>query len=156
MKECIFTDKNGEQLIVRHRKSAVFFLRETDPNVKGFVSPFWEDKTPVVSRKELIRKYNFSPDILKELFEYLKATAIESWKEVTPKVADSLGADYNEYYDRELDNNGYLKIGNGMISLEGPVQKKTDDPAVRLYKFNKRKFESFIYDLEKVIRAITP
>ncbi|WP_249646182.1 hypothetical protein, partial [Lysinibacillus sp. D3C2_S12] len=51
-----------------------------------------------------------------------------------------------------FDTGGSLWIGKSYISLEGPFnQPKINNPIVRLYKFNKRNFESFIYDLRKAL-----
>lgn len=145
-------ERNFNGLIVRHRKSAVFFERETDLNIEGYVLPHWKDQTPVVQPSESSRKYIFSKDEFKEFLVYMEQIANEAWKSFTPKEADSLGADYADYYDREFDNEGSLWIGKYYISLEGPFnQPKTNNPIVRLYKFNKRKFESFIYDLQKTL-----
>lgn len=149
MKDRVFTDQNGQQLIVRHRKSAVFFLRETDLDIPGYVSPFWagDDKDPRVEPTELKRKYKFSSETLEEFISYMQEVGSSSWSSINPRVADSEGSDYYEYYDRETDNNGYLGFKNNTLSVDGPMQKKTNKPVIRLYKFNKRKFESFLYDL---------
>jgi len=56
---------------------------------------------------------------------------------IRPKKAFSLGADY----DRELDNNGYLWITKNKVSIKRP---SIDN--VRLYQYNKRKMESFLFD----------
>ena len=149
MKERIFTDINGEELIVKHRKSAVFFEREANiekPNSYG------ERHAELVCITELKRKYVLSEKEFKGFCEYCKSIADESWSNFTPKVADSIGADYNEYYDREFDNEGSLSIGESTLRMEGPyAQPKSNGEIVRLYKFNKRKFESFLYDLNKDI-----
>lgn len=142
-------------LIVRHRKSAVFFERETDLNIGDYVSPFSQDKIPFIQQSELYRQYIFSKDGFKEFIAYMEQIAHEAWTNFTPKEADSLGADYEEYYDREFDSEGSLCISKYSLILYGPNQPKTDNPRVRLYKFNKRKFESFIYDLRKVLGAET-
>jgi len=145
-------EHNFNGLIVRHRKSAVYFERETDLNMVGYVSPYWKDKAPVIQPSELSHKYIFSQDELNEFLTYMEQIAEEAWKNFTPKKADSMGADYWEYYDKDFDNNGYLSVGKHFVSVEGPAnQPKTSNPIVRLYKFNKRKFESFIFDLRKSI-----
>ena len=143
-------ERNFNGLIVRHRKSAVFFERETDLKIEGYVLPHWEDQTHVVQPSESSRKYIFTQDEFKEFLVYMEQIANESWKNFAPKEAVSPGSDYWEYYDRDFDNNGYLTVGKYYINLEGPAsQPKTSNPIVRLYKFNKRKFESFVYDLRK-------
>lgn len=155
MNERIFTDLKGEQLIVKHRKSAVFFLRETDLSIEGYVSSYWTDKTPVFNPEEIKRTYSFSPDVFVEVANYLNSIAQESWKNFTPKVADSFGADYDQYYDREHENEGSLSVSKNSICVEGPYQYKKRRPLIRLYKFNKRKFESFIYDLNILTKEVT-
>lgn len=150
MQERIFTDQNGEQLIVRHRKSAVFFLRETDLSVDGYSFPWWGDTTPNIQRSELERSYTFTQEVFEDFVEYMEEIARESWKSFAAKEADSFGADYADYHDKDFDNDGSLDVGKNRLRVDGPSQNKTDDPIARLYKFNKRKFESFIYDLRKL------
>lgn len=152
VQERIFTDLNGEQLIVRLRKSAVFFLRETDLSIDGYSFPWWSDTTPSIQRSELERSYTFTQEVFEGFVEYMEEIAQESWKIFVPKEADSFGADYAEYYDRDFDSNGDLSVRKNQLQVDGPGQNKTDDPIARLYKFNKRKFESFVYDLKKIRR----
>lgn len=145
-------ERNFNGLIVRHRKSAVFFERETDLNIEGYVLPHWKDQTPVVKPSELSRKYIFTQDEFKGYVAYMEQIANEAWINFSPKEADSMGSDYADYYDREFGNEGSLWVGKYYISLDGPAnQPKTNNPIVRLYKFNKRKFESFVYDLRKAL-----
>lgn len=153
MNERIFTAKNGEELIVRHRKSAVLFYRETDLDIEGYVGRLWTDKTPNVNPTEIERKYTFSEDVFTEFVAYMEKIAQESWTSFAAKEADSAGADYDEYYDKEFDNNGSLSIGRLVLRVEGPFQPKTSNPIIRLYKFNKRKFESFIFDLRELVEC---
>lgn len=144
MEEKIFTDNNGEILIIRHRKSAVFFERIADIKQENKFHP------ELVSIYELKRKYRFSDYMFKEFIKHCNAIAYESWANFTPKEADSMRADYDGYYDREFDNNGSLSICKNEIDIEGPYnQPKANGERVRLIKFNKRTFESFIYDLNK-------
>ncbi|RKJ71334.1 hypothetical protein D7X33_22390 [Butyricicoccus sp. 1XD8-22] len=148
MKDRIFTDLKGEQLIVRHRKSAVFFHREADLTKENrYKSPYSDGE--YVEQSELVRKYYFDEEGFKELLGYLETVALESWKGFEPKDADSMGADYYEYYDTEFDNNGYLSINSKYLRVEAPNQLKENGSCIRMYKFNKRKFESFIYDFRK-------
>lgn len=150
MKERIFVDAHNEELIVRHRKSAIFFLRNADLTKEDkFKSPF--SKGDYVASEELHRKYFFSKETFKELLGYLEIIAQEVWRDFEPKEADSIRADYDEYYDREFDNNGYLKITGEYLSVEAPNQLKENGSCIRLYKFSKRKFESFIYDFRKKV-----
>lgn len=148
-------ERNFNGLIVRHRKSAVYFERETDLNIEGYVLPHWKDQTPVIQPSESSRKYIFSKDEFKEFLVYMEQIANEAWKNFSPKVADSMGADYADYYDKEFDNEGSLSVGKYFVDVDGPFnQPKTSNPIVRLYKFNKRKFESFVYDLRKALEGV--
>lgn len=148
MKEQTFIDKNGEQLIVQHRKSAVFFLKKyKDEDLKEHRSG-----GIYIDGDGLYIRYEFTKDTFKEIYEYLIEIGEESWKELSPRVADSMGADYDDYYDRDFDNNGSLSIGDNSIRIEGPyAQPPNKDNLTRLIKFNKRKFESFIYDFRNAL-----
>ena len=84
--------------------------------------------------------------ITEDFVSSFKALACSVWKDLNPKEATSYGSDYWEYYDRELDNNGYLSIKNGEMEFELPAYHLGN---IRCYKFNKAKVQSFIYDLEK-------
>lgn len=144
--ETIFTDINGELLIVKHRKSAVFFERLADLEIENKFHP------ELVSIDELKRSYRFTDYMFKKFIDHCNAIAIESWSSFSPKEADSLSSDYDDYYDREFDNNGSLSIRKNEIKIEGPYnQPKSNGERVRLIKFNKRKFESFVYDLNQLL-----
>lgn len=159
MKERIF----GE-LIIRHRKSAVFFeyvgdaenteMHETyiqwgygKETIKGEAIPHYK-------RSELDVGFNFGKQERKELCEYLKQIGSEAWVNFKPKDADSIGADYDSYFDKDMNDEGNLSFGSGrrsFLEFSAPYQPSRKDGIVRLYKFNKRKFESFIFDLEKKV-----
>lgn len=149
MKESTFKDREGQELIVKHRKSAVFFEGKVDiskPNSYGV------KHSDYICIKELYKLYNFSKEDFEEFILYCEKIANESWSSFEPKVADSTGADYDDYYDKEFDNNGSLSIRAGIISIEAPyTQLKSNGEVVRFIKFNKRKFESFVFDLQRVI-----
>lgn len=91
-------------------------------------------------------RLNFEPDVFKELYEYIAHHAYQAWTNLTPKYARSEGTDYMEYYDKDLDNNGGLGIRENYMFLDRPSLESK-----RLYKFNKRKMESFLYDFEEII-----
>lgn len=123
-----FNTLNNEELIIKSLRSSIIFETNEENPMK--------------------LKYNFifSNEVLKDIYDTLNKMGILIWKEITPKEATSEGSDYYEYYDRELDNNGYLEIFSSSLIIERPsVESK------RLYKFNKSKFQSFIYDLEKAL-----
>lgn len=148
MKERIFTDKNGEQLIIQHRKSAVFILKKyKDGDLEKHRSG-----EIYIDGAGLYGNYEFAKDMFNELYQYLVKAGAESWKDINPRVADSMGADCDDYYDRDFDNNGSLSIGDNSIRIEGPyAQPPNKDNLTRLIKFNKRKFESFIYDFRNAL-----
>lgn len=152
MKEQIFTDINGEELIVKHRKSAVFFERKANIEKPNAYNAYGEEHAEYVCITELRRVYNFSSEEFKRFCDYCKLISTESWMNFTPKEVDSFGADYDDYYDKEFDNNGSLSVNATTIKIEGPyAQPKSKGEIIRLIKFNKRKFESFIYDLNRLI-----
>lgn len=80
---------------------------------------------------------------LNDLRIFLKENTKKVWKNFQPKEADSWGSDYDEFYDKKTDNNGYLFFRNG-LNFDSP-----SDETTLLYRFNKRKMESFIYDLDE-------
>lgn len=69
MKEIAFKDREGQELIVKHRKSAVFFEGKVDiskPNSYG------EKHSEYICIKELHKLYNFSKRILKNSYRIVK------------------------------------------------------------------------------------
>ncbi len=129
MESRAFTSTNGLELIVKSRKSAVIFEMEQSKT---------NDKYDFI--------FEFKLTDFTELLVYLEVVSNKSWSNLNPKECDSLGADYYEYYDRILDNNGYLKISNCKLKIERPSLESG-----RLYQFNKKKMESFIYDFKKIV-----
>lgn len=131
MKAKTFTSVDGLELIIKNRKSAIIFE---------------------VNQEQLInKKYNidlkFEPMNIIELYNYIETISNESWTDVKPKEAYSFGSDYYEYYDKELDNNGYLRIKENTLNLERPSLDSK-----RFYQFNKKKIESFLYDFKKLVK----
>lgn len=122
MKDRVFKDEHGREVIMRTNRSNI------------------QIHTP---KRELL-DYYFSLES-DEILHYLKDQSTKVWKSFASKEADSFGADYWEFYDKVTDNNGYLRISNdGVIVFESPSVETT-----LLYQFNKRRMESFIYDLER-------
>ncbi|HCL4447125.1 TPA: hypothetical protein N2D16_002730 [Clostridium botulinum] len=125
-----FKTIDGLELIVIHRTSAIILeLKEAPKDKDTFF-------------------LNFESNIFKELLNYIETISNESWSNVIPKECNSFGSDYAEYYDRKLDNNGYLSIYPNSIRIERPSLESN-----KLYQFNKRKLESFIYDFRKVMES---
>lgn len=128
MKEKLFKAVDGMTLNVKHRKSAVFLELTEESKDRRF-------------------NFDFDKKTFKEFCDYIKQISNESWVNVNPKEAFSCGSDYDEFYDRETDNNGYLSIRKSVkgLSIERPSLE-----SLLLYKFNKTKMESFIYDLDNL------
>lgn len=152
MKEKVVTDLNGVKLIIKYRKSAVFLLKE------------YKDEDLILHRcgetfidgQGLGHGYEFSRDQFIELYESLKECGSKAWSNITPKEADSFGSDYDDYYDKDFDNNGSLSLTKNRISIEGPyAQVPNKEKLTRLIKFNKRKFEAFMFDYEKILKKKT-
>lgn len=120
MKETIFNDGHGRKLIVRVNRSNI----------------------QIHTEEKQILDYRFYLDS-DEILHYLKEQAIKIWKSFRPKEADSFGADCADFYDKATDNNGYLEYRDEMLIFGSPSKETT-----LLFQFNKRKMESFIYDME--------
>lgn len=158
LKELILEDSHGQELIIKHRKSAVFFECLADikkPNshsVKNANNRFGEQHKNYVCITELKRTYNFSDEDFKTFCDYCNLIARESWSNFAPKEADSWGAEYDDYYDKDFDNNGKLSLKKNIMNIEGPyTQLKSNGEVIRLIKFNKRRFESFVYELNRLV-----
>lgn len=125
----IFKTVDDFNLIVKSRKSAVIFE---------------------IDKKQENKNYKFSlqfiSEIFNELLNYIEMISEKSWTNLLPKEAASIGADYGEYYDRKLDNNGYLSLRENTLFIERPSLDSE-----RIYQFNKWKMESFIYDFRKMV-----
>ena len=121
------TFSNG--LVVKHRKSAIIF--ETASGKKEKEERFF---------------FDFSDEELEEFVSYIEEVANEAWSNIEPKEAKSWASDYDEYYDRKYDDNGYLSLSNNLIAITAPYWSVDT-----LYQFNKAKIQSFIYDIRKKI-----
>ncbi|MCM3179727.1 hypothetical protein [Cytobacillus horneckiae] len=119
------TFNNG--LVIKHRKSAIIF-----ENANG------------KEESEKRFSYEFSKESFKGFVASIEEIANEAWSNIVPKEAHSCGSDYDEYYDRKYDNNGYLSIKENGIEIIAPYGSVDT-----LYQFNKPKIQSFIYDLQK-------
>lgn len=122
-----FVGKNGVNLIIENNNTNIIF--KTD-------------------NKNIERDYHlniyFNKEVFEELIKYIESISNEIWKDFIPKEANSISSDYEEYYDRKYDNNGYLSIGENFFRIERPYIE-----CPYMYKFNKRRMKSFIYDLNK-------
>lgn len=122
MEKRVFEDEHGRKLIVRVNRSNI----------------------QIHTEEKKILDYRFYLDY-DEILHYLKEQATKVWKSFRPKEANSFGADYWEFYDKNTDNNGYLEVSKETLVFQSP-----NDETTLLYQFNKRKMESFIYDMESL------
>ena len=81
-----FISENGLDLVIKSKKSAIIF------EIGG------------INKEKYKFIFIFKPDIFRYLFEYIEFEARECWSGLELKEADSLSSDYNEYYDKEFDN----------------------------------------------------
>ena len=129
MRAEIFEDVNEKSLkVVTNRTNIRFVMPDDEVPTSAEIFEF--------SRKEFDRFKG-----------YLETEAKRIWKNLNPRVADSFESDYDEYYDREHDNEGSLKFldregSTIQLSLWAPYGSTN-----RLYQFNKRRMESFLFDL---------
>lgn len=127
----VFTDIYGLELLVSYRKSAIIFELGND-----------------INKNQQYFKFIFNIEIFKELFDYLMDAAGKAWSEIQLKECNSLGSDYEEYYDKKLDNNGYLHLFKNKLELE-----RVSLYSNKLYQFNKAKIQSFLYDFKKILES---
>lgn len=109
---------------------------------------------PHYKRSELDVEFSFNKQEQKEFYEYLKAIGSDSWSNFEPKEADCFAADYDSYWDKDMEDEGTLTFGgnqHSFLKFSAPYQVARKDGIVRLYKFNKCKFESFVFDLAKKV-----
>lgn len=92
---------------------------------------------------DIERVFLFDSLSFNKFVDYLEKEANSIWSNFKPKEANSISSDYDEYYDREYDNNGYLSLNqsNKMITVTACWNSET-----RLYQFSKAKLQSFIFD----------
>lgn len=93
-------------------------------------------------------KFEFSKDEFDEIKRSIIDGANNIWKNLNPKIADSWGSDYDEWYDKEVGNEANLVLipKACIINVNPPFGRK----GTRLYRFNKRTMESFVFDLNEL------
>jgi len=126
----VFVDSSGLELVISYRKSTVIFEIGNNDVDERF-------------------RFRFNLEDFRKLFNYLMEVADKAWGKIQLKECNSEGSDYGEYYDRKLDNNGYLSISKGIIELE-----RVSIGSNKLYQFNKSKIQSFLYDYKKIIESL--
>lgn len=122
----IFKTIDGMDFVIKEMKNFIIFEINQDSNDYNF-------------------SFNFEEDVFSELTAYIEETCNKKWKNFEPKEANSLRSDYFEYYDRKLDNNGYLSLLNNGFKIERPSLD-----SLKLYQLNKARLESLIYDIYKL------
>lgn len=91
-------------------------------------------------------KFKLNQEQFDSFYRQLFSLALEVWGFIEPKEVTSFGNDYSEYYDKELGNDGSASIGSEGISFHPPAPHLESN---RLYRFTKRKIETYLYDLRK-------
>ena len=81
-----------------------------------------------------------------DILHFIYNSAKDIWKDFTPKEAYSDSSDYYSYYDKRFDSEGELSITVGLKSSQLTINKPYGSKKV-WYKFNKKRCESFIYDV---------
>ncbi|WP_028589439.1 hypothetical protein [Paenibacillus massiliensis] len=121
--------ENGLNLVIIFEKSSVVFSLEKN-------TESW------------MHQFKFDPQTFNDLYQHLECFSRKVWPNLIAKPATSHGTDYEEYYDKELDNNGYLRIEPNTLMIERPSKE-----SLRLYRFNKAKMQSFLFDLDQIIKG---
>jgi hypothetical protein len=98
-------------------------------------------KNTIVLNSKSQGSFAFDAKTFTEFKGFFLESAQKIWPSFNPKEATSIASDYDSYYDNEFDNEGYLSLSFDGIFAEGPDVKSN-----RLFKFNKRKAESFVFD----------
>lgn len=128
MNEQIFNDKNGLSLKVRKRAKAIeFFLAS-------------------INDTDLHFNFFFTEEVFHDLISYIMSMANKTWDALTPREAMSCASDYDEYYDRKLDNNGYFSFSEKNYSIH--ITRPTISN-LKMYQFNRRKMESLMFDINR-------
>ncbi|EJF02183.1 hypothetical protein [Liquorilactobacillus mali] len=121
-----FRDESGTQVLVRINRS----------NIEIYGADF--------------ERPSFSIDKSKDILNFIYKGALSVWKDFKPREAFSEGSDYDEFYDKKTDNNGYLSVNNQKLNFSREyLQGKT----LLWYRFNKAKCQSFIFDIKNMLEV---
>lgn len=109
------------------------------------------NRSNVELHSEFEGEFEFSKDEFDEIKRSIINGANNIWKNLNPRIADSFSSNYDEWYDKEVGNEANLVLVPKIhtIKIIPPFGRK----GTRLYRFNKRTMESFIFDLNKEGRA---
>lgn len=100
--------------------------------------------------KEERMLYTFNEYEWDEFKKVIEKAATYAWGKIKPTEAHSMDSDYWEYYSRKYDNNGYLRVSCEKRAVDVSAPYTSVD---ELYKFDKPKMQSFLYDLLEVKEA---
>lgn len=122
------TALDGTEITIRQRKSTVVIdLVHNDPT-------------------ETYYPLEFTPDGYIAAMNCIKTAAQQAWPNIKPKKYTTESSHYNNYFDQELREYGFLFIGSSnYMSITKP-----DKHNKRLYQFTKRKMESFLFDVQTI------
>ena len=133
----VFNLQDGKELhVIQNRTNILMELHNWPENIEGQHLRGWIE-------------LNFQKQDDERYYQVINEMANKVWKNINIKEADNYGNDYDEYYDRMLDNNGGLRI----VTLDdGHFNLKVSQVfagSSRVYQFNKQKVGTFIYDLNQ-------
>lgn len=137
MKVKQFCDVEGKVFTIKSRKSAIYIYEGSEERLE-----FYDGQNRVFFWLDLA--------LLESVFDYLYSQAKESWVDISLKDVTSFGNDYGEYYDKELGNDGGISISAKGLMFSRVGAHLEGNPS-RLFKFNKAKIQTFLYDLKNVI-----
>jgi len=77
----------------------------------------------------------------------LEEIILDVWPGLEPKAATGLASDCTEYYDKELDSNGYLTLHGNNFGIDAPTRNHE-----RAFVLNKRKAQDLLFDIANIKR----
>lgn len=99
---------------------------------------------------DLSVKAAFNKEELEAFYNEMFTLATKIWPDLALKPVTSMGNDYYEYYDSKYDGNGYISISSDKNNTELRIERPYEGVPY-LYKINKVKTQTFLYDLKNII-----
>jgi hypothetical protein len=124
----VFTAECGAKLHVLSGKGKIVFELHGDDNTQYH------------------GQLRFSKKEFDNFYAWTESVARTTWKDFFPKSATSAASDYDEYYDKELDNNGGIAIKETGLYISRPSLMEP-----RFFIFTKAKMQSFLFDLDRMV-----
>lgn len=109
---------------------------------KGKVEFYNNEKMYGDVSKKIVKE--FSEEEFKEFSKYIWNISNEVWPNIYPKEANSVSTDYYESYDKEFGTEAKLLLKKNAVEIEPYYGSEK-----KLYKFDRLKMKSFLFDLEK-------